>query len=426
MIKKFDKSIGIIGLGYVGLPLAIEFGKIKNTIGFDINTEKVQLLQSYVDQTAQINKLEFKKSRYLKITDNISELEKCNIYIVTVPTPVDANNIPDLSYLTEATKSVGSILSKNNIVIFESTVYPGTTEEICVPILENSSKLKYNEEFFCGYSPERINPGDKKHTLTNIIKIVSGSTNNISSIIHNLYSEIIKAGVFEAKSIKVAESAKIIENAQRDINIAFINELSMIFSKLKIDTHDVLEAASTKWNFLNFKPGLVGGHCIGVDPYYLAFKAKEIGVEPEIILSGRKINNYMSKFIVGQICDNLKLRKINLDKGKVLLMGLTFKENCLDLRNSKSKDTFSLLKSKGLLVDIPDPLALEEDIEKEYGLKNIDLKKNSKKYNVIILAVSHTIYKKIKIENLKKLLTKEGFVFDVKGMLQRNKIVVRL
>tara|TARA_B100000161_G_scaffold254716_1_gene216267 strand:- start:769 stop:2049 length:1281 start_codon:yes stop_codon:yes gene_type:complete len=426
MIKKSDKSIGIIGLGYVGLPLAIEFGKIKNTTGYDINANKVQLLQSYNDQTGQINRLEFKKSRYLKITNKISELKKCDIYIVTVPTPVDANNIPDLSFLTQATKSVGSILSKNNIVIFESTVYPGTTEEICVPILEDSSNLKYNKDFFCGYSPERVNPGDNKHTLTNITKIVSGSTKNISSLIYDLYAEIIKAGIFEAKSIKVAESAKIIENAQRDINIAFINELSMIFSKLKIDTHDVLEAASTKWNFLNFKPGLVGGHCIGVDPYYLAFKAKEIGVEPEIILSGRKINNYMSNFITEQICENLKLRKINLDKSKALLMGLTFKENCLDLRNSKSKDTFMLLKNKGLLVDIHDPLALEKDIEQEYGQKNIDLKTNSKKYNVIILAVSHQYYKHIKIENLKKHLKKEGFVFDVKGILPRNNIVIRL
>ena len=426
MLKIQDISLAVIGLGYVGLPLAIEFGKVRKITGFDINSNKINLLKKKIDDTQQISKNDFKLSKYLDFTSNIDEIKKCNVYIIAVPTPVDQDNLPDLNILKKATSLIGSVLSKKDIVIFESTVYPGTTEDICVPILEKYSNLIYNKSFYCGYSPERINPGDNEHTLTNITKVVSGSTKNTTRLINQLYSEIIEAGTYVAKSIKIAEASKIIENAQRDINIAFINELSMIFSKLNIDTLDVLDAAATKWNFLKFKPGLVGGHCIGVDPYYLAFKAKEIGIDPQIILSGRKVNDNMSNFVVSRVLHYLGFQENKTESINILLMGLTFKENCLDLRNSKSKEIFNILTKKGINIDIHDPSALPSEIEFEYKQPCINIKSNNKMYNAIIMAVSHEHYKNIKIETYKSLLKDDGFIFDVKGIFKRSEIVKRL
>ena len=420
------KKIAVIGLGYVGLPLAIEFGKIRKTVGFDINVDKINSLKKKIDSTKQINKKDFVDSKNLFFTKFVNDIKSCDIYIVAVPTPVTKDNTPNLIFLQKAIETVGSVLQENNIVILESTVYPGTTEEFCVPILEKYSGLIFNKSFFCGYSPERINPGDNEHTLTNITKVVSGSTENTTQLINKLYSEIIKAGTYVAKSIKIAEASKIIENAQRDINIAFMNELCVIFSKLNIDTLDVLDAASTKWNFLNFKPGLVGGHCIGVDPYYLAFKAKEIGIDPEIILSGRKVNDNMSNFVANRVLFYLRFNENKKDQINILLMGLTFKENCLDLRNSKSKDIFKIFIKKGVNVDIHDPLALSNEIEYEYKQTSINIKDYKKVYDAIVIAVSHNYYKKTKIETYRSLLKSNGFIFDVKGILTKSKIVKRL
>ena len=350
-------KIGVIGLGYVGLPVAIAFSKKYKVLGFDINSKRINELNRSIDNTLEISteSLNIAKNRNFVLTDNINDLKNCNIYVITVPTPINTDNSPDLTALVLATESVGKILSKNDIVIYESTVYPGCTEEVCVPLLEKHSEMEYNQDFFCGYSPERINPGDKKRTIEKIVKVVSGSNENTTKKINQLYSSVIDAGTYVANSIKVAEAAKVIENAQRDINIAFINELSKIFSKLNIDTNDVIDAASTKWNFLDFRPGLVGGHCIGVDPYYLAYKAKIEGYKPEIILAGRKVNNSMGKFIVSELIQAYNFNNALTDKTNVLILGATFKENCPDYRNTRVLDIFNELEDLKVQFDVVDP-----------------------------------------------------------------------
>ena len=376
-------KIGIIGLGYVGLPVSTAFSKKYKVVGYDINLARTTSLNNFIDSTQEISKIKLKTAlrKNLSITNDIEKLRDCNIYIITVPTPINLDKTPDLSALLDATKSVGKILSRNDIVIYESTVYPGCTEEMCVPILEFHSKLIYNKSFFCGYSPERINPGDKKHTIEKIVKVVSGSTPSVTKLIDKLYSSIIDAGTYVAKSIKIAEAAKVIENSQRDINIAFINELAIIFNRMNIDTNDVLDAASTKWNFLNFRPGLVGGHCIGVDPYYLAYKSQKEGYSPEIILAGRKVNDYVGEFIANQVIDEMKKRNLLL-KPDVLVMGITFKENCPDFRNTKVIDILSVLKKNNLSIDIFDPLVDKELFKKQHNLIVHNTLPN-KKYNAI-------------------------------------------
>lgn len=413
-------KIGIIGLGYVGLPLAIEFSKKYQTIGFDISSERVEILNNFIDPNGETTnedlKINVKKSLELNnvgliISDNESILTECNIYIITVPTPVDAHNKPDLNPLINASKLVSNYLKKDDIVIYESTVFPGATEEICVPILENSKNMKLNENFYVGYSPERINPGDKEHTLTNIKKIVSGSNEFSTEIINNLYKSIINAGTYVAPSIKVAEAAKVIENTQRDINIAFVNELSILFNILDIDTSEVLKAARTKWNFLNFKPGLVGGHCIGVDPYYLAHKATEVGFNPEIILAGRRTNDSMAKMIGSKIIDLALLKNLELKNLKILILGLTFKENCPDIRNTKVVDLINYFTKRKLNVEIYDPLAISKQVKDEY---NIELLENlsNKNYDIIIHAVEHNEFKIMDFEKLKK--DHNSFTYNIK------------
>ena len=340
-----NENVCIIGLGYVGLPLAVEFGKIRSTIGFDISSERISELNKAYDRTLEVTKEDLMNASKLEFTSELTQIKDANIYIVTVPTPIDSSKKPDLSPLIAASEMVGKYLEKDNIVIYESTVYPGVTEEVCVPVLEANSKLKFNKDFYCGYSPERINPGDKVHTLTNITKVTSGSTPDVAEKVDKLYKEIIKAGTYKASSIKVAEAAKVIENSQRDINIAFVNELSLIFEKMQIDTLEVLEAASTKWNFLPFKPGLVGGHCIGVDPYYLTHKAEILGYHPEVILAGRRINDNMGIVVANQVVKNLVKKGISISGSKVLILGITFKENCPDIRNSKVIDVIRELES---------------------------------------------------------------------------------
>ncbi len=421
------KKIGIIGLGYVGLPLAIEFSKKYEVVGFDIDTIRIKELKSNIDRTKEIdfenfNKMKRDEKKSLHFTSSIRDLESCNVFIITVPTPINKFNSPELKILFEACSMIGEILKINDIVIFESTVYPGCTEEECVPILEKSSGLIYNKDFFCGYSPERINPGDKVNTLTNIKKVTSGSNLNASKFVDKLYNSIIKAGTHLATSIKIAEASKAIENAQRDVNISFINEIALIFDRMGIDTTDVLNAAATKWNFLNFKPGLVGGHCIGVDPYYLAFKAENLGYQPQVILSGRRVNDNMGVFIANKVI-KLLISKNNIINGaKVLILGITFKENCSDTRNSKVVDIFYELKEFGVKVDIYDPHADKITVRSEYKVDLID--KIEKKYDGIILAVSHSEFKSINIK--KYLLGRNSVVFDTKSFLDRQIVDARL
>jgi len=417
------KIIGVIGLGYVGLPLAVEFAKKFKVYGYDINQNRVKELNNRTDSTLEIESQNLDKvlNDKLIITSNIDDIKKCNIFIITVPTPVDKNKDPDLTFLKKASSDIGKILKKNDIVIYESTVYPGCTEEDCVPILEKASGLIYNKDFFCGYSPERINPGDKINTISTIVKVTSGSNEETSKIVDNLYSSIIEAGTHLAPSIKVAEASKAIENAQRDLNISFMNELSIIFNKMNIDTNDVLDAASTKWNFLNFKPGIVGGHCIGVDPYYLVYKSKKLNYNPKVILSGRQVNDDMGNF-VGELVKNLLLKnRIDIKQSKVLILGITFKENCPDIRNSKVIDIYGYLKKKGADVSIHDPYANHDEVNTEF---NVQLITKFDLYDAIVLAVSHNEYKNLDIINLKK--RKESVVFDVKGFLDRNIVDERL
>ena len=408
-----NPKIALIGLGYVGLPLAASFAHKYQVVGFDINTKRVDELNSGLDSTNELSTEQLKEviGATLNLTTSLDDIASCNIFIVTVPTPVTSSKSPDLTPVIKASESVASILKKGDTVVYESTVYPGVTEEVCVPILEEKSGLKFNRDFFVGYSPERINPGDKKHTITKITKIVSGSTPETLCSLSELYGSIIEAGIYEAPTIKTAEAAKVIENTQRDINIAFVNELSIIFSKMGIDTNEVLKAAGTKWNFLNFFPGLVGGNCIGVDPYYLAYKSQELGYTPEMILAGRRINDHMPTFIVNQIVKHLLSQNKNIKDASALILGATFKENCPDLRNSKVVDLIHELKEFGFKADVFDPEVDPETFVKEYGFQKLSiLAKNQ--YDVVILAVAHDSFKEL---NPRELIKEGGVVFDVKG-----------
>ena len=419
-----DKNIiGLIGLGYVGLPLSIAFSKKYKTYGFDINSKRVKELNNGIDNTNEANLSELKKQikNDLVLTSDFQKLSDCNIYIVTVPTPITQYKTPDLSYLYSASKNIGSILKKGDLVIYESTVYPGCTEEECVPILEKYSGLKYNYDFYCGYSPERINPGDKINTLTKIKKVTSGSTPAIAEMVDKLYSSIIDAGTHKASSIKIAEASKAIENAQRDLNISFVNELALIFDRIGIDTTEVIEAAASKWNFLKFKPGLVGGHCISVDPYYLAYKSESLGYYPEVILSGRRVNDNMGIFVANKAVKLMKQKGIPVRDAKALLLGITFKENCPDIRNSKVPDIFNELESFGLEVSVYDPHANSNEVEKEFGIKLIP---KLDQYDVIILTVAHDEFIKLDLNSIKS--KKESVVYDLKSVLDINQVDARL
>ncbi len=420
-----NKKIAIIGLGYVGLPVAVLFSSKYRVVGYDINLKRIDALNNYIDDTNEISSNKLKKvlNNNLTLSANIDSVKDCNIYIITVPTPINKDKTPDLSFLLDATEAVGRILSKDDIVIYESTVYPGCTEEKCVPVLENTSKLKYNFDFYCGYSPERINPGDKKHTIEKIIKVTSGSLPQIADEVDKLYASVIKAGTFKAQSIKVAEAAKVIENSQRDINIAFVNELSKIFSKMNIDTNEVLDAASTKWNFLNFKPGLVGGHCIGVDPYYIADKSTSLGYKPEIILSGRELNNSMGDFVADEVMDLLKKDHKSLKDLNVLVLGVTFKENCPDYRNTKVVDLVNRLKYNLLEVDIYDPWVDRNSFYEDYNLK-VNNELPNKVFDAVILAVSHDLFKKIEIDKI--LIGSNSIIYDIKGFFNKESVTKRL
>jgi UDP-N-acetyl-D-galactosamine dehydrogenase len=432
MIKSSNKNLinlkselAIIGLGYVGLPLAVEFGKKRQVIGFDTNQDRINELKNGQDRNLDVSSHEFKKSINLNFTYNIDDIKNCKIFIVTMPTPIDDTKKPDLSLLEKCCKMIGSIIKKDDLVIFESTVFPGATEEVCVPIIEKNSGLTFNEDFFCGYSPERINPGDKNHHISNIVKVTSGSTPEISIIVDKLYREIVKTGTYMAPSIKVAEAAKVIENIQRDVNIALINELSIIFNKLKIDTKSVLDAAATKWNFSPFKPGLVGGHCIGVDPYYLAYKAIEVGHHPEMIIAGRKINDNMSVYIAGQLKQLMIKKNIDYINSNILIMGFTFKENCPDIRNSGVQNVINKLKKLKCTLDLHDPWADKEEIKKTYG--NYPKSKiKQKAYDVVLIAVAHNEYKKIGLTNIKNLCKKNSVIFDLKNLFNSNKVDLKL
>ncbi len=415
------KKIAVIGLGYVGLPLARLFATKYSVVGFDINKDRVDSLRAGVDATLEVEN-DVLKSVLLEqpgndiglfCSYNLSDIADCNYYIVTVPTPVDKNNRPDLTPLYKSSETVGKVLKKGDIVIYESTVYPGVTEEECVPVLEKISGLKFNIDFFAGYSPERINPGDKEHTVEKILKVTAGSTPEIGQKVNELYQSVIIAGTHLAPTIKVAEAAKVIENSQRDINIAFVNELAKIFNLLNIDTHAVLEAAGTKWNFLPFKPGLVGGHCIGVDPYYLAQKAQEAGYHPEIILAGRRLNDSMGQYVASQVVKLMIKKGITVNGAQLLMLGITFKENCPDVRNTKIVDVVSALEEYGIIVTIYDPWANPEEVKHEYGL-NMDKELTSEKYEAIVLGVAHNEFLKMNFENLKK---DNAIIYDVKGIL---------
>jgi len=414
-------KIAIIGLGYVGLPLAVEFGKKYNTVGFDVNEKRISELKLGKDSTMEVTPNELKEIKNITYTSEIGSIADCNIFIVTVPTPIDSYKQPDLTPLRKASQSIGGILKKGDIVIYESTVFPGCTEEVCVPILEQVSGLQYNRDFYCGYSPERINPGDKKHRLPTIKKVTSGSTSEIAVKVDSLYRDIITAGTHKASSIKVAEAAKVIENSQRDLNIAFVNELALIFDRLGIDTHEVLDAAGTKWNFLPFKPGLVGGHCIGVDPYYLTHKAEGVGYNPQVILAGRRINDNMGVFVANKVIKLMAQKDNAINNSRALVLGITFKENCPDIRNSRVIDVIRELEGFGLDVEVFDPHADIEEVKNEYNLELIDQPKDI--YNAIILTVGHDEFKVLNLENLKNEKTA---IYDVKAFLDRSNISARL
>jgi UDP-N-acetyl-D-galactosamine dehydrogenase len=417
--------IAVIGLGYVGLPLAVEFGKQYKTLGFDINKSRVSELLNGHDTTLEVSDEELKNSPNMSYSSEINDLKGSNIYIVTVPTPIDDNNAPDLSPLEKASSMLGNVINKGDIVIYESTVYPGATEEVCLPIIEKESGLVFNKDFFSGYSPERINPGDKVNTLTKIMKITSGSTLEVADFVDSLYSSIITAGTHKAISIKVAEAAKVIENTQRDLNIAIINEFAKIFNKLDIDTEEVLKAAGTKWNFLPFKPGLVGGHCISVDPYYLTHKAQEVGYRPEVILAGRRINDGMGEYVATQLVKKLASQKIHIDEAKVLILGFTFKGDCPDVRNTKIIDIVAELQDFNMAVDIYDGWASNEEVEHQYGVELIDTLEEGK-YDAIVLAVDHSEFKNMGEEKLRVLGKAQHVLYDVKHVLAPNESDIRL
>lgn len=421
-----NSKIAIIGLGYVGLPLAVEFGKKRDVIGFDISANRIKQLAAGNDVTLEIDDDELVDAKHLQFTNSIDALENCDIFIVTVPTPIDQANRPDLGAIKSASHMLGLKIRKNSIVIYESTVFPGCTNEVCVPILEEASNLKHNVDFFTGYSPERINPGDKQHRLPSIVKVTSGSTSGIAAVIDDLYASIITAGTFKAASIEVAEAAKVIENTQRDLNIALMNELSIIFHRLNIDTTDVLEAAGTKWNFLNFRPGLVGGHCIGVDPYYLTHRAQEVGYHPEVILAGRRINDGMGPYVADRVSRAMMKKNLPVVGSRILILGLTFKENCPDLRNSRVIDVIAELESFNALVDVHDPWASKQEALDEYGVEllNDDVQDNT--YDAIILAVGHDQYKLTGAAALRKYGKETAILFDVKSVFSAEESDGRL
>ena len=417
--SKIKGHIAVIGLGYVGLPLVLELTKKYKTIGFDIDKTRIKELKSGVDRTNEVHEDNLNILKRLNLTSELEHIDSANIYIITVPTPVDKSNKPDLNPIVKATEQIGSILKKEDIVIYESTVFPGCTEEVCVPILERQSGLVYNQDFFCGYSPERINPGDKAHTLTNIKKVVSGSNQDVLKQVSMLYNSIINAGTYEVKSIKIAEAAKVIENTQRDVNIALINELALIFNKLGINTREVLDAASSKWNFLPFEPGLVGGHCIGVDPYYLTYKAMEVGYHPEVILAGRKINDGMGEYIVQNMISELANKGINPSGANIGILGFTFKENCPDIRNTQVFSIVENLKKYNCNIFVSDPYVDVNEVKHKYNLELYDLK-TLKGLDALALAVSHDEYKNFRKADWEKMLNPNGVVMDVKSIYNSN------
>ncbi|MEZ8967583.1 Vi polysaccharide biosynthesis UDP-N-acetylglucosamine C-6 dehydrogenase TviB [Vibrio breoganii] len=420
-----DAKIAIIGLGYVGLPLAVEFGKTVKTIGFDINETRVNELRNGTDSTLECSSDELKEATNLIYTASLQDLESANVYIVTVPTPIDKHKQPDLTPLIKASEALGKVVGQGDVIIYESTVYPGATEETCIPVVERVSGMVFNKDFFAGYSPERINPGDKEHRVTNILKVTSGSTDEVAEFVDQLYKKIITAGTHKASSIKVAEAAKVIENTQRDVNIALINELSIIFNKLDIDTLEVLEAAGTKWNFLPFRPGLVGGHCIGVDPYYLTHKAQSVGYHPEMILAGRRLNDGMGRYVVSELVKKMLKKRIHIEGANVLVMGLTFKENCPDLRNTRVVDIIEELGEYNMNVDIVDPWCSNEEAESEYGLTLTD-SPNTSHYDAIIMAVAHEEFKQAGAKAIHAYGKENHVLYDLKYVLDKNDVDMRL
>jgi len=420
-----DVKLAIVGLGYVGLPLAVEFGKTLSTTGFDINASRIEELKAGNDSTLEVEPELLKAAVKLSYTTDLEQLRACNVFIVTVPTPIDEYKRPDLTPLVKSSESIGKVLKKGDIVIYESTVYPGATEEVCVPILEKVSGLTFNQDFYAGYSPERINPGDKEHRVTTILKVTSGSTPDVAEFVDLLYQSIITAGTHKASSIRVAEAAKVIENTQRDLNIALINELAIIFNKLGIDTEEVLLAAGTKWNFLPFRPGLVGGHCIGVDPYYLTHKAQEIGYHPEVILAGRRINDGMGEYVVSRVVKEMIKKRIHVEGAKILIMGLTFKENCPDLRNTRVVDMVKELREYNALVDVYDPWVNPDEAVHEYGIRPIE-KPEKGTYDAIILAVSHNEFRAMGSSAIRALGMPNHVLYDIKYVLSPADVDGRL
>jgi UDP-N-acetyl-D-glucosamine/UDP-N-acetyl-D-galactosamine dehydrogenase len=425
MMDLSEIKLSVIGLGYVGLPLAVEFSKKRSVVGFDINEKRIAELQAGIDYTLEIESEELKQAQLLTYTTNPKTLRTCNCFIITVPTPIDGHKLPDITHLIRASQIIGDVLKPGSIIIYESTVYPGATEGDCIPVLEKASGLKCNEDFFVGYSPERINPGDKKHRITTIKKVTSGSTLEAADLVDALYREIIIAGTHKVSSIMVAEASKVIENTQRDINIALINELAMIFNKLGIDTESVLQAAGTKWNFLPFRPGLVGGHCIGVDPYYLTHKAKAIGYHPEIILAGRRLNDSMGIYIVGQLIKAMTKKNIQICGARVLVMGFTFKENCPDIRNTQVIDVVRELEDFGCEVDVYDPWVSADKAQQEYGISTIK-KPEKDVYDSIILAVAHNQFKKMDAQNIRAFGKTSHILYDLKNVLPKEAVEMRL
>jgi UDP-N-acetyl-D-glucosamine/UDP-N-acetyl-D-galactosamine dehydrogenase len=425
MLRLRKCRIGVVGLGYVGLPLAVEFGKHFETIGFDVNPQRIAQLRKGRDTTLEVSRAELRAAERLSFTTDLQRLRRCRVFLVTVPTPIDGYKRPDLTPLVRASESVGAVLSKGSVVIYESTVYPGCTEEVCVPILERVSGLKFNRDFFAGYSPERINPGDKEHRLTTIRKVTSGSTPEIADFVDQLYGTIVTAGTHKTSSIRVAEAAKVIENTQRDVNIALINELALIFNRLGIDTEEVLNAAGSKWNFLPFRPGLVGGHCIGVDPYYLTHKAQEIGYHPEMILAGRRLNDNMALHVAAQITRLMAARRIHVKGARVLVLGITFKENCPDIRNSKVADVVRELDKQGAVVEVFDPWASAAECRHEYGLALVrELKPG--RYDAAVIAVAHRQFRELGAKGVRRLCRRKHVVYDVKHVFPAAAVDARL
>jgi len=420
-----DLKIAVIGLGYVGLPLAVEFGKKRPVLGFDINQQRIDELNAGTDTTLETTPEELVSAEHLRFSSDLEDLKDATCYIVTVPTPINHDKTPDLSPLIKASKMVGEVLKRGAIVIYESTVYPGCTEEDCAPVLEKHSGLKFNQDFYCGYSPERINPGDKNHRVTDIQKVTSGSTPQVADLVDSLYSEIITAGTYKAASIRVAEAAKVIENTQRDLNVALVNEFAMIFNRLGIDTEAVLEAAGTKWNFLPFRPGLVGGHCIGVDPYYLTHKAQKIGYEPEVILAGRALNDSMGQYVANRLIAEFESRSIESENARVLILGLTFKENCPDIRNTRVIDIVSELKAKNCAVDVYDPWVDEREVESEFGFLTIS-ELTEGQYDGIVIAVAHNEFKNMGADRIRSLGKASTVIYDLKYVLTEDQADLRL